>query len=289
MEKTMNTYSESAASILEALRREVPLVQIITNYVTINDVANSLLCLGASPAMVEAENDVREFLPFVQALYLNIGTLNAEQAVAMRLVLPSAKERGTPVILDPVACGVIKVKMDFVRSLLETGGITIIKGNSAEILSLAGKSALARGVDALASAEQEVREAVLALAQKYSCTVIATGEKDFMSSGTDVLELRGGSAFLTRFSGSGCVLGGLIAACAGALSKMNSGNPALTAGAYLPAVLTAAACMKSASEEAERRADVKGPMSFKTAFLDTLSTLTSARLKDWAEANCVRH
>ena len=175
-----------------------------------------------------------------------------------------------------------KRKMNFVRSLLETGGVTIVKGNSAEILSLAGKSGQARGVDALASAEQEVRAACAELAKSYSCTVVATGEKDFMSDGTDVLELRGGSAFLTRFSRSGCVLGGLMAACAGAFAKME------TVGAFLAPALTAAACMKCASEEAERHAEVKGPMSFKTALLDTLAALTGARLKEWVKENCVQ-
>jgi hydroxyethylthiazole kinase len=291
MDSTINTCSENAALILETLRREVPLVQIITNYVTVNDVANALLCLGASPAMVEAENEVRSFLPFVQALYLNTGTLTKEQAHAMRLVLPPAKERGIPVLLDPVACGVIKEKMDCIRSLLETGGVTLIKGNSAEILSLAGRSGQARGVDALTNTEdpeaagREVREACTALAKRYSCTVAATGEKDFISDGTQVLELCGGSIFLTRFSGSGCITGGLMAACAGALGKMEAGR----ACTNLHAALTAAACMKCASEEARRSANAAGPMSFKIALLDTLAALTSARLKDWVKEHCVRH
>jgi hydroxyethylthiazole kinase-like sugar kinase family protein len=41
------------ASVLKAVREKTPLVQSITNYVTINDCANILLCFGASPAMCE--------------------------------------------------------------------------------------------------------------------------------------------------------------------------------------------------------------------------------------------
>jgi len=286
MENAVQNLSESAGQLLDTLRRETPLVQIITNYVTVNDVANALLCLGASPAMVEAENEVRSFVPFVQALYLNTGTLTGEQARAMRLVLPSAKERGIPALLDPVACGVMKEKMDLVRALLDTGGVTIIKGNSAEVLSLAGKSAQARGVDALASAEDEVRAACGELARRYSCTVVATGASDIISNGAEGLELRGGSALLTRFSGSGCVLGGLMAASAGALAPSEATSDA---GAYIKAALTAAACMKYASAAAAGRADVQGPMSFKIALLDTLAAITSAGLKDWIKENCVRY
>jgi hydroxyethylthiazole kinase len=287
MENTANTYHETVRQILDTLRREVPLIQCITNYVTVNDVANALLCLGASPAMVEAENEVLSFLPLVQGLYLNIGTFTGDQPRSMRLALPLAKERNIPVLLDPVACGVIPERMAYVRELLSAGGISLIKGNSAEILSLAGRSATARGVDAVTSgnaadAERELLDACAGLAARSACTVVATGVKDVISDGKEALSLRGGSAFLTRFSGSGCILGGLMCACAAAHSRTKAG------GSFLPAALTAAACMKYASEEAAARADVKGPISFKTALLDSLSGIESAHLGEWVDTHCVR-
>ncbi|MDR2734780.1 MAG: hydroxyethylthiazole kinase [Spirochaetota bacterium] len=277
----MDKVTHNAAEILETLRRGTPLVQIITNYVTINDVANGLLCLGASPAMVEAENEVRSFLPLVQALYINLGTLTAEQGRAIRALLPLAKELGLPVLLDPVACGVMKEKMDFTLSILDSGCVGIIKGNTAEIMSLAGKSGQARGVDALASndearAEAEARDACALLAARYACTAVATGARDIMSDGRESLRLSGGSALLARFSGSGCVLGGLMAACAGARAK--------TADSYLQAALAAAAVMKCASEAAAPGA--KGPMSFKIALLDALAAVTPQNLREWTEKNC---
>ena len=39
-------------------RKKSPLVHNITNYVTVNDVANILLACGASPIMADDRNDV---------------------------------------------------------------------------------------------------------------------------------------------------------------------------------------------------------------------------------------
>ena len=67
------------SEVLKDVRRKTPLVQAITNYVTINDCANILLAFGASPAMCEAKKEVEEFVGLISALYINIGTLTEEQ------------------------------------------------------------------------------------------------------------------------------------------------------------------------------------------------------------------
>ena len=45
---------------LENVRKTVPLVHNITNYVTVNDVANVLLACGASPIMSDEPKDVED-------------------------------------------------------------------------------------------------------------------------------------------------------------------------------------------------------------------------------------
>jgi hydroxyethylthiazole kinase len=72
-----------AASLAE-IRRTAPLVHNITNYVVMNNTANALLALGASPAMVHAVDEVEEFVGISRALVVNIGTLSAAWVVAMR-------------------------------------------------------------------------------------------------------------------------------------------------------------------------------------------------------------
>ena len=44
----------------EELRKQVPLVHNITNYVTVNDCANALLAIGGSPIMADDINEVEE-------------------------------------------------------------------------------------------------------------------------------------------------------------------------------------------------------------------------------------
>lgn len=45
---------------LENVKKTAPLVHNITNYVTVNDVANVLLACGASPIMSDEPEDVAE-------------------------------------------------------------------------------------------------------------------------------------------------------------------------------------------------------------------------------------
>ena len=61
--------------ILENVRSKSPLVHSITNYVTVNDVANILLACGASPIMADDEREAADITSIADALYINIGTL----------------------------------------------------------------------------------------------------------------------------------------------------------------------------------------------------------------------
>lgn len=268
-----------AGSILDRLRSEPPLVQIITNYVTVNDVANALLCLGGSPAMVEAEAEAASFAKLAQALYLNVGTLSAEQSRAMPLALRVAREKAIPVVLDPVACGAFPEKMAYVRTLLAVGGVSIIKGNAAEIMSLSGKNARSRGVDSLES-DSGLAQACLEVAKSNQAVVMATGKVDTVSDGRQVWTIRGGCTLLERVSGTGCILGGLLAATV--VAARASG------GTDLEGCLAAACAFGLAAERAASLPQTIGPMSFKTALLDSLSALSPEELDTYAARSVTR-
>ena len=60
---------------IENVRKNVPLVHNITNYVTVNDVANILLACGASPIMSDEPEDVEDITTICGGLNINIGTL----------------------------------------------------------------------------------------------------------------------------------------------------------------------------------------------------------------------
>ncbi len=200
--------------ILKDVRKNTPLVQAITNYVTINDCANILLCFGASPAMCEARSEVEEFVNLISALYINIGTLTEEQEAAALLAAKKASALNKPIVLDPVACGAISRKTDITMKLLESAKISVIKGNTGEIKSLAGYQGKMRGVDSIDDGD-DVVEACKALAAKYGTVVAATGKTDVVTDGDRTCLIENGTPILTLVTGAGCMAGALTAAAAG--------------------------------------------------------------------------
>ena len=58
------------------VREKHPIVHNITNYVTVNDVANILLACGGSPIMADDSEEVEDITSICQGLNINIGTLN---------------------------------------------------------------------------------------------------------------------------------------------------------------------------------------------------------------------
>jgi hydroxyethylthiazole kinase len=202
------------AENIKNVREKTPLVQAITNYVTINDCANILLSFGASPAMCEAKVEVEEFANLVSSLYINVGTFTQEQEEAAFLAAQKAAQLGKPIILDPVACGAISRKTEFTKELLARGHVTVIKGNIGEIKSLAGFEGKVRGVDSVDDGKDTV-EACRYLAQKHKIVVAATGTIDVVSDGTRTCLIENGTPMLTLITGAGCMVGALTAATAG--------------------------------------------------------------------------
>ena len=77
---------------LENVRKNVPLVHNITNYVTVNDVANVILACGGSPIMSDDEDDAPDITSICGGLNINIGTLNKNTIPSMYLAGKRANE-----------------------------------------------------------------------------------------------------------------------------------------------------------------------------------------------------
>ncbi|MDR3238203.1 MAG: hydroxyethylthiazole kinase, partial [Spirochaetia bacterium] len=138
---------EKYAAIVDTVRAKTPLVHQITNYVTVNDCANILICVGASPVMSHAMRDVVDMVNIADALVLNIGTLDEEQIKAMFAAGKAAAKRGIPIVLDPVGTGATPYRTQTAALIMKELPVSIIKGNAGEIGTLAGEDALVRGVD----------------------------------------------------------------------------------------------------------------------------------------------
>lgn len=246
------------------VKTQTPLVQAITNYVTINDCANMLLAYGASPAMVESFDESYDFSKLASCIYINLGTLTREQEQAMIMASISAKNNNIPVVLDPVACGAIEHKRNFINKLFELGRIDIVKGNIGEIKALAGYKYETRGVDSIDNGNNSI-DACCFLAKKFNCVVAATGINDIITDGTRTAIIKNGTNLLTLITGAGCMVGALTAATAGVEDDK------------FIATITSILSLNLAAEHAEPESN--GPGSFKINLIDHIYKLNKDHLK----------
>lgn len=123
----------------------VPLVHNITNYVTVNDVANILLACGGSPIMSDEPEDVADITSICGGLNLNIGTLNQRSIEGMFRAGHRAKELQHPILLDPVGAGASALRTNTALRIMDELQPTVIRGNISEIKTLAFGSGTTKG------------------------------------------------------------------------------------------------------------------------------------------------
>ena len=122
---------------LENVRRKAPLVHNITNYVTVNDVANVILAIGASPIMADDREEVEEITSLCGGLNINIGTLNQRTIEAMHLAGKKANALQHKILLDPVGAGASALRTKTALSLMKEVHFDVIRGNVSEVKALA--------------------------------------------------------------------------------------------------------------------------------------------------------
>lgn len=251
----MDAASLSAART--ALRETAPLVHCLTNTVVQTITANALLAVGAAPAMVDAPEEAGQFAAVASAVLVNVGTVHARTAEAMRIAARAAGEAGAPWVLDPVAVGGLTFRTDLAAELVALRP-TVVRGNASEVLAVAGAGAGGRGVDSTATADDAL-PAAEELARRTGGVVAVSGEVDVVTDGSRTVRIGGGSVLLTRTTGAGCALGALVAAYVAA-----TGDP-------LIGTVAAHAHVALAAEIAADLAD--GPGTFAAQWLDALDAL----------------
>ena len=168
-------------TMLENVRAKTPLVHNITNYVTVNDVANVLLAAGGSPIMSDDADDVEDITSICGGLNINIGTLNKNTIPSMFLAGRKANELGHIVLLDPVGAGASRLRTDTANRLMREVRF-----------------------DAVAL--------VKAFARQAGCIIAVTGAIDLVSDGERCWCIRNGRPEMSRITGTGCQLSALTTA-----------------------------------------------------------------------------
>ena len=271
---------------MEILRRH-PVVQCITNIVTVNDCANALLAVGASPTMAHHPEEMEEFAAVCDALVCNMGATESLEAM-MAAGKADTAGPSRPVVIDPVGCATSAFRRRKCLELIDAVHPACIRGNGAEIRALATDHRTARGVDDLFlqektegpadkngqsgaeisedqpssdfSLSEETVRCARQLSRMTGAIVIASGETDYVVCGDRVYSVRGGSAWMTRVTGTGCMLSVLLGAF---LAVENS-------------ALSAAACcgmMNVCAERAQEHtaAEHGGTGTFRVHLIDELS------------------
>lgn len=254
-------HTKLISDALTTLREQKPLVVNITNYVVMNNSANALLAVGASPIMAHSRLEMAEMMSFAGALVINIGTLDSVWIERMAFAIEQANENQKMVILDPVGCGASSLRTDTSRRFAALAKRLIIRGNASEIIALAGEVSKSKGVDAQDSSSAALTAAA-SLVETYQCNVVVSGETDYIVSkdpetqDVTLIALDNGHAMMSLITGMGCSLTALT----GAFAAVGE-----TTG------LAAAAVMGVAGEIAAEQAN--GPGSLQVALLDTLYAL----------------
>lgn len=264
---------------LDNVRANSPLIHNITNYVTVNDVANALLAIGASPIMADEPSDAQEITRICGGLNVNIGTLNKRTIKAMHASAKMSKLLGHPMLLDPVGAGASALRTKTALGLLKKFRFDVVRGNISEIKTLTFGSGTTNGVDANVAdtiTEDDVDKAV-AFAKNFAarrkCVVAITGAIDFVADAQKCYVIRNGRAEMGKVTGTGCQLSALAAAFVVA----NPDN-------VLEATAAAVCAMGLAGELAwERMQADDGNSTYRNRIIDALYKLTGGDLEAGAK------
>ena len=196
------------------VRDTSPLVHNITNYVVMNNTANALLAIGASPIMSHANSEIEEMVSICQSVVINIGTLDEYWTNSMFMAAKKANQLQKSWILDPVGAGATSYRNNILEQLLLLKP-TVIRGNASEILALAKHNReVTKGVDSTAQSDQAIAAAQY-LNKEFGSIVCISGETDIIVTPKQHFYITNGSKLMTKVTGLGCsataVIGAFIA------------------------------------------------------------------------------
>ncbi|BBK77927.1 MULTISPECIES: hydroxyethylthiazole kinase [Clostridium] len=260
--------AQKVVELLNRLKNKKPLIHNITNYVTVNDCANILLAIGASPIMADDLKESADITSIASALVINIGTLNERTIESMIASGKKANELNIPVVLDPVGAGASSFRNETTKRILEEIKISVLRGNMSEIKFIAGLESETKGVDAsesdLKSDSDEGIRVAKSLAKRFNCTVAITGVCDIVSDGEKSVTIENGTKMLSNVTGTGCMTTALVGGYLGACETKED---------LFIAAVSGIVSMGICGEIAEERAGSIGLGSFHMAIIDAVSNL----------------
>jgi len=255
---------------LRKIREQKPLVHNITNFVGMNNTANALLAIGASPVMAHAKQEVEDMARIASALVLNIGTLSQAWVDSMKLAGKICKGR-TPIVLDPVGVGATPYRTAVAKELIEICNPTVIRGNASEINALYNDTNQTKGVDSTMESSNVV-DAAKQLCKLTGAVIVISGAVDYIVDNTRVASLSNGHEMMPLVTAMGCTSTALM----GAFLAVDKD--------VFNAALSCMAVMGIAGECAAAKSG--GPASLQVNFLDELYNLDEKTIASHLKYKC---
>lgn len=253
--------------LLQRIRVQKPLILNLTNFVTMDFIANGLLSLGASPIMSLAKEEMEDLIKLASCVVINIGTLTSDFMELAHFASSLANKKNKPIILDPVGAGATAYRTQNAQKLLQEHKIAIIRGNASEIAALINKSSSTKGVDSTIDST-EIAEEARELAALYNNTVCVSGKIDIIANKNKTQQHQFGSSLMSQVTGMGCLLTAVVAA-------FHAVEPDSFIATY-----TATLYYALSGEQAAQKAAAPG--EFKLHFIDALFNKELPCLKETA-------
>lgn len=268
------------------VRARVPLVHNITNYVTVNDVANAELAIGGSALMADEIEEMRDIVSIANAVNLNMGTLNRRTIKSMHEAGKVANSISTPVVFDPVGAGASTLRNQTAESLLKTIKPTVIRGNISEISFIAGIGASTRGVDAAEQdSENDQVDIAVKVARTHNCVAAITGATDVITDGETIIKIDNGEPLMSKITGTGCMCDGLIGCFIGAVDENDRERQTLVGCAA--AILSMGIAGQKGAEMVKARDGKVGTGSLRVAIIDALSTMCNDDYRNYSRIEVI--
>lgn len=189
------------------IENKKPLILNVTNYVTMDFIANTLLALGASPLMSEESSDASELLNITDAIAINIGTVHSN-FVQTALSIAEKNTKTKPLILDPVGIGASQIRTQTAQKLLPL--CTVLRGNGSEVLALHNTSHIPKGVDSTIDSLNALSVAQT-ISKEQNIPISISGAIDYIVLNNSFYQCPYGSILMPRITGMGCALTAVIA------------------------------------------------------------------------------
>lgn len=278
----LNCFVDKIEMILDYVVTESPLIHCITNPISINDCANSILALGAKPIMAEHPKEVADITQSSSALCLNMGNITDARLESMQISFNSACHHKIPSILDCVGITCSSFRYDYVTRLIHNESPNVIKGNLSEIKKLCGAESLYVGIDSIETLDNNDIENIIDMINNLSLRtgsiIVASGKVDIISNGNIAVLVHNGSEYLTKVTGTGCILNVIIGTFLSA-NNCSDFDAAILGTAYL------GICGEISYDLTLKNGVFEGTGAYHINLINTLSTISPKYLKQKLRIN----